>query len=201
GRADHVYFGDVNAQLGLIFEHGVGDGTFTFVAGSPTKMEGPYALGDLDGDGVPEIVSGSKNGGFIIERWTGSGLVETQVAGDYSVADALLLADVDGDGHLDVVLQLIADVTTVQLGDGHGGFGAATRYPFPVQYAADVDGDGHVDLVALTRTAPTWAPTGITVLINRGDGTFAPTDLPDLGSTYMAFGDLTGDGLPDMIAG
>src|SRR5262249_53888131 len=65
---------------------------------------------------------------------------------------------------------------------------------------ADVDGDGHLDLVATDVATPPDA--ALTVLLGQGDGTFgvARDYLPDASQPFqLAFGDLDGDGHPDLV--
>jgi hypothetical protein len=118
------------------------------------------------------------------------------------------IADVNGDGHPDLVL---LDSSTrsigVMPGDGAGGFGAASSVPVdgrPVAIeAADFNGDGHPDLLVELETAP--APRGngalaeaVEVLTGDGHGgfTFGPRlALHEAG--YVVVGDFTGDGRKD----
>ena len=73
------------------------------------------------------------------------------------------LGDVDGDGAVDrlVVQNRPGHTVTLELGDGAGGFGAATEIMVgkgPVSVViADIDGDGRADLVTGNRTAGTVA--------------------------------------------
>lgn len=70
---------------------------------------------DLDGDGCREIcVAGGhpdiKQGALILLRWTGTHVEELSRADVHAAVHAIEPADVDGDGHLDLILAL-----------GHGG--------------------------------------------------------------------------------
>src|SRR5688500_15507991 len=65
---------------------------------------------------------------------------------------------------------------------------------------ADVDGDGHLDIATLSDVGR------ISVFIGRGDGTFAPPRLievgvtPQLGAVWrLAASDLTSDGRADLL--
>ncbi len=61
---------------------------------------------------------------------------------------------------------------------------------------ADLNGDGHADLALADR-----ANGLIHFLFSNGNGTFTEGVLePPFAPTHLAFGDVTGDGLPDLIA-
>ncbi|MFN8586160.1 MAG: FG-GAP-like repeat-containing protein [Candidatus Eisenbacteria bacterium] len=89
-----------------------GTGTFTQVAGSglTNSCNGAIATGDVDGNGLPDIVyTGLDAGGLPVNRValnsTGSGAFVASDNGLSPVAlSALALGELDGDGHLDVAL-------------------------------------------------------------------------------------------------
>jgi hypothetical protein len=62
------------------------------------------------------------------------------------------------------------------------------------RYAPDVNVDGKADLVYS-------GPAGVSVSLGNGDGTFGSTISYDIStSASLSFGDLTGDGKPEMVA-
>ncbi len=136
----------------------------------------------------------------------------------YYPTDALL--DVDGDGHLDLLLG-----NTVVYGNGDGTFSRLAVLPvlatgFNQTYAVDVNGDGKLDIVAVnTPPIPTDNPGTVqyifTVFRNDGSGTFtslgsfplAPSFQTGVGlccAIYNVFGlsfaDLNGDGKLDIVS-
>jgi hypothetical protein len=118
----------------------------------------------------------------------------TEVLGTIK-AIAVCAADLNHDGNLDLAV-LTDQGVSVLLGDGKGGFLPPVTYdagPDPSGLTiADVDGDGNPDLVVSN-------PYGdVLVLLNRGDGTFAPYHNTDQSIT-LAVADLTGDGSKDVI--
>ena len=132
----------------------------------------------------------------------------TPSTGPGSDPAALVLADVNGDGKLDVLTANGGNHTLgVLLGDGAGGFvlqpGAApTGASGTVRHlaVADVNGDGKLDALTLT-TAGAYSGT-VSVLLGNGAGGFvlqpnSPSagDFPD----DLAVGDVSGDGKPDVV--
>lgn len=108
----------------------------------------------------------------------------------------LAVADLDGDGALDMVTVTPESGTLqVALGDGHGGFGEAQAQPtggMPVAVTTgDVDGDGLVDVLVADARAGT-----LSAWLGRGDGSLAaPLVLAALDRpTALAGGDFAGDG-------
>ena len=117
-------------------------------------------LGDVDGDGRPDLYLARTEGANALYRNLGSWRFEdvTARAGNglaaadrYSTGCALV--DVDGDGDLDLILLALGGPNTLFLNDGAGRFAAqgdaaglhSTAGSTTVA-AADVDGDGDLDL-------------------------------------------------------
>src|SRR5215813_11029511 len=113
----------------------------------------------------------------------------------------IAVADVNGDGHVDVVAAVGgASQLNVRLGDGSGRFGPATPYALPAPAAdvavADLDGDGLLDLVA---TGPGAA---VSFFPGTAPGVFGARS--DWGAGFsvlssLAVGDLDGDGRRDVV--
>jgi hypothetical protein len=101
------------------------------------------------------------------------------------------LADVNGDGNLDVA----AAPGTVLLGNGDG----TLQDPTPLagvdlwSRTADFNADGNLDLVSLGYTS-------LAVSLGNGNGSYSPPITTPLGSTpsSLAMADFNGDGRPDV---
>ena len=136
------------------------------------------ALGDLNGDGSPDIVTANSsnfNGDVSVLLGDGAGGFATQTRfsvgnGPWSVA----LGDVNGDGSPDIVTANSSNSSDVSvlLGDGAGGFASQTRFsvgnnPQSV-VLGDVNGDGSPDIVTAN-----FFSNDVSVLLGDGAGGFA----------------------------
>lgn len=191
----------------------LGDGTGGFalqpavpLAGAAARHE--FELGDIDGDGNPDLVDAGESGsarGFL-RAYPGNGRGGFARRADSAAVPAApratTLADVDRDGDLDALLAHGEPLVSVFLNDGAGRFAAMDGSPFPLPgpafdlAAADMNGDGREDLVAATVES-------VTVLLARSGGY-----VPAPGSPYPAgpgayrvvVGDVDADGRNDAIA-
>ena len=176
----------------------------TGVGGSPTSV----AVGDVNGDGRPDIVTannshiGTGTAGVLLGLAGGGFAAMTNYpTGSNGIPKSVAVADVNGDGRLDLVAANGNSTVGVLLGRASGGFAAATTYPtvsttFSVA-VADVNGDGRPDIVAVNSGTNT-----IGVLLGQASGGFAAvtTYLVGGGSPVgVAVADVNGDGRADLV--
>lgn len=231
GLTDAVLIDEGQVVAGAHSYLSSGDGTFKqadyFLEGDggvtvPTTV----AVGDLDGDGCLDAVTGEALGVVRIFKGTCDGNFQgfpnvlTSGAGEAPVN--VQLADMNGDGNLDVITgggffgvgagfgEEASNLVTVLFGDGKGNLSPPKVYRAePSLYGlgvADLNGDGKPEVIAASQDTDT-----VVVLKNDGQG-----DLDGPSGNYVGYitggeggavnapysnflvQDLNGDGKPDL---
>ena len=194
---------------------GNGDGSLqsavSYSPGSTSRPQG-VAIADVNGDRIPDILTAnssvfaSGNSSVGVLFGTGNGKFQTAVnypTGSGTVPNRIVVADVSGDGQLDLLTANNNGSVSVLLGNGTGTFRPTTNYAvsgsLKALALADVDGDGLLDVLAANTSA-----NAVSVLLGTGTGTFRTPTNYTTGSNSSPYdvkvADVNGDGRLDLLA-
>jgi len=175
----------------------------------------PLEVGDLDGDGDLDLMTGQYSQGTLQQVYNdGTGHFTAASSLQYSTVRCVFmrLADFNLDGYLDLLLVDTPggayNQLAVMLNDGTGYFLTSTYQALPVEATGvevgDLDSDGYLDLVLTEHDANNLIQWGVTVM--RGNGTTQFTASPRLllpgrgiSAETLALGDVDADGDLDVL--
>lgn len=184
----------------------VNDGTGRFQVGGtygdPNWPTRNAAVGDLNGDGYPDIAVANRGSTSYICYNDGKLHFRCAPLRQTPSAATILIADIDGDRLNDVVFPCRDDcqsrVFRNQNLEGEGKPWGPPSASIRATAVADLNGDGHPDIAACPEKL------GCFVYFNDGRGNFSPGvqfQKPQALPYSMAAGDLNGDGRPDLVVG
>ncbi len=161
-------------------------------------------IGDLTGDGQPDVATGNRSDTVSVLANRGNGTFASPVdsrAG--SGPRAIAIADLNGDGRLDLATantNFNTNTVSVLINGGRGTLRPKRDYragngPFAIAIG-DVNGDGRPDLAAAVSSG-----NGVSMFVNKGNGSFlARRDYRTGREPWsVAIADLTGDGKRDLV--
>ena len=167
------------------------------------------AVGDLDGDGEAEIVFLSQRSGVLayydlpadphVEPWPCE--CYHLIADDMHDVEGLMIVDIDGDGHTEVIAG--TDIFRRTGDDSWSRQAFASGFVKTRAAAADLDGDGHLDLVLSEGESH---PGRLVWLAGPGGRLPAHWEVHTLRDDLfhphsLEIADFDGDGLPDILVG
>lgn len=184
--------------------------------GVPEAVVSSPAIGDLDGDGAPEVCWGGVDGRVhVVNGATGAYKPGWPIFVRDSILSSPALHDIDGDGRLDVVVGVDAHLEGPPYNTPDGGCLHVYRYDgsevpgFPrcidqVFYSSpavgDINGDGRPEIVIGTGTFYPNRTHAVYAFTCTGDQAAGwPVAVEGEVFTSPALGDLDGDGKPEVV--
>jgi peptidoglycan hydrolase-like protein with peptidoglycan-binding domain len=169
--------------------------------------------GDLTGDRRADVLGVTPTGDAWLYKGTGTGRLLSRVLvarGWSAYSDLVTPGDWTGDGKPDLLARKATGELWLLTGTGTGGFTAARRIGSTgwqtfsqLITPGDVTGDGKVDLLGRTPAGALYLYRGTGVTTSTAVG-YQPGTLVSRGwqifNTVLSTGDLTGDGIADMVA-
>lgn len=196
-----------------VFDGATGAAVRTFFAFEPTFTGGTQvAAGDVDGDGLADIITGAGVGGaprVVVFSGKDGSVLRSFFAYDSSFRNGVSVGagDVDGDGLAEVVAGAgagggpavsVFDGTTGQSLSAFFAFASSARGGVNVA-AGDLDGDGKCEVIAIPAAG--GSAVGVFDSAGKQRSTFAAFDPAFTGGARVAATDLDGDGKADILLG
>ena len=209
GIPDLVTLGSTGTTAGILVAHGNGDGTFgaavIYAGGGTASPYADFVVGDVDGDGRPDVVAVKWTVGVDFYMQQTDGSLKHTFSAPITMPlfpnsfHLVTLADLNHDGR---PLLVATDTYNPQLAVYPivvgTGLGTPVYYSFTmtsgtgVVKAVDLNGDGYDDLIISSQY-------GVGVLLNDGAGNLQAEQIYSSGNYCfrMTLVDFDGDGKPD----
>ncbi len=200
-----VVTGHAPGSLALRLNDGQGNLAAPIVVSPPGHAPKSIAIGLIDSDAWPDIITGDNQhpAEFALHRGLGGGVFAAPVifaVGATPTTQHLALGDVTGDGLLDLVYGAVDDIVHVLAGDGAGGFSEVGAYVCDATMVclalADLDRDGDLDVIGGAQITGS-----VQIFLNQGAGvlTSATSWTAGAGVKGIACVDVNADGAIDVV--
>ena len=205
----HEYTGKISVYLNTSTAGSITAGSFAApidvvynAAGAPVT----FAVGDIDGDGHPDLAIVGFDSGVVLRNTSSAGAISfaSPVSfGSFIDGANIAIGDIDGDGKPDLAVAHFG--TSVSLFHNTSSIGAIVFEPevtFAGNYATlalgDIDGDGKLDIVVSSSNDSIFIYRNTSSAGSIMTSSFAAPVIMIAAGGSPAIGDLDGDGKPDL---
>jgi hypothetical protein len=204
GHLDIVLSNDSPDPKLVLLNDGKGNFRIGGTYGDPKWPTRNAAVGELNGDGYPDIVAANRMSTSYYCLNDGKLHFDCRPLEHSPSAATVLIADVNGDGKNDIVYPCRDSCQSlVYFNDGKGNFTRAEKWGLAnssirATAVADFDGDGHLDIAACPEQL------GCFVYFGDGKGGFGAGvqfQKPEALPYSMIAADLNRDGRPEILVG
>jgi hypothetical protein len=153
------------------------------------------AVGDLNGDGLPDLIVGGRSGGGLV-WYENPGWSRHDIAATEAFSTDHEVADIDGDGRNDLV-SLTYDAVAWFRSPDWARTDIAWAHLHDIE-VADLDGDGRPDVVGRGQTAFDDTPPGLHLYFQQDSG-WENREFPAPPGEGLKLSDVDGDGFADVV--
>ncbi len=202
GYADLVSTNAQNNTLSILL--GKGDGVFNEARTLPVAAEPTTVVTvDVNGDEIPDLLTNARGAEqFTVLLGYGNGSFHKLTVPTGKVPLAIIPADFNADGKIDVAVTLTFDKMELFLGSGNGAFKKGETYLTGSRalsgVAEDFDRDGNIDIALAASSSNS---SSVRIFKGNGDGTFSKARQIAKNRVPLALikKDMNKDGLQDLI--
>jgi hypothetical protein len=154
------------------------------------------AIGDVNGDGRPDLIVGGRASGGLV-WYEGPAWTKHVVSGEGNFSTDHEVADIDGDGRNDIVSLLVTGLVWFRAPEWEMKW--VDRQPLHDVEVADLNRDGRPDLVARGQSAFGGGGSSVIVYLQADGGAWNRLELAVPAGEGLAVSDIDGDGWTDIV--
>jgi hypothetical protein len=173
-------------------------GWFQYAAIDRSGPRDPWgkSIGDLNGDGKPDLIVGGQSGGGLV-WYENPGWHKHTIAAQGAFSTDHEVADIDGDGRNDLVSLTTSSAAWFRNPDWT--MSVIDTRPLHDVEVADLDADGRIDVVARNQSAFGAGGDAVFLYLQTSDGQWDRSVIDVPAGEGLKVADIDADGRPDIV--